>query len=166
MSNDSQTNASKVRALRSEIEALPDLEPPASVWQAVLAASDEDRRRWYEKRPLALAASVFVAAALSMFVIDPFGSQAGSAQTSSLMQQSQLLEGRLQTMPVSVYEGTGTVLRHRIGDVDRSLNRLYADRADDPLERERLLRQRIELLESLLEVERRSQNRMLRKVVF
>lgn len=168
-------NEQENRTLRDEIRALPDLDPPPDLRDRVMAIPADPRRRTTSRAPLALAACLVAAVALSVFVVersereDDMGRQVLAAQASvaDLIAESQRLEERLRSMPFQgAYGDTGRVLAYRIGDVDGALNALYLQDVDDGAERARLLHQRVVLLQSLVEVESQDRGAAVVKAAF
>ncbi|MCZ6640772.1 MAG: hypothetical protein O7F71_04305 [Gammaproteobacteria bacterium] len=127
---------------------------------------------------LATAATVFFAAALSILWFNPMDDgvpEITRAPLSDLVLRSQQLESRVfypqarSAVPAGqvAWNSSQQALLYRIADVDSELQELqelqrnyeenYEEQMHDPEERERLWRQRVELLESLIEVQRRQQ---------
>jgi hypothetical protein len=162
-----QDEDSKTTALRSELRRLGDLEAPAAVWEGIERALPR-RHGWRLMQPLwamAMAAGVVAAAALTVFVADPF-SESEVDPLADLMQRSRELETRIASIPSRAQWGdTSRVLVYRISNVDRSLNRLSAEgSAGSRLAEAELLRRRVELMESLVAVERRRRPELLKKI--
>lgn len=156
--------------IRAELKALPPVTPDASVWQAIEERTAR-RRPWLQQFPLATAATVFLAAALTIMLWDPTGTPepAGTGPqvndpVAQLMLRSQRLESQLLTRaaaPAVSNTRSEQALVYGIADVDAQLNELYETDAVDAAaqqrlgeERERLWRQRVVLLESLADVQR------------
>ena len=168
-------NEQEDQALKADIRSLPELDPPPDLWARVMAASATRQRRT-SRRPLALAACLVAAVALSALVIERSEREAAtsdtgfSAQTSvaELIAESQRLEERLRSLPLQGrYGNTGRALAYRIADVDGSLNSLHSqDIGDGAEQRARLLQQRVVLLQSLVEVESQDRGAALRRVAF
>ncbi len=167
-------NEQEEQALRAEIRSLPELDPPPELWARVTAASAARQRRT-SRRPLALAACLVAAVALSALVVERsereavIGDTAFTAQASvaELISESQRLEQRLRALPLQgAYGDTGRALTYRIADVDGALNALYARDIGDGAERARLLQRRVVLLQSLVEVESQDRGAVLRRVAF
>ena len=167
-------NEQKDQALRAEIRALPELDPPPDLWDRVMVASAARQRRT-SRRPFALAACLVAAVALSALVIERSERDAGindaastaQASVAELIAESQRLEQRLRALPFEgVYGTTGRALSYRIADVDGALNALHAQDIGDGAERARLLQRRVVLLQSLVEVESQDRGAVLRRVAF
>lgn len=167
-------NEQEDQALKAEIRALPELDPPPGVWDRVLATSAA-RQRWMSRRPFALAACLVAAVALSVLVVEQSERDAGMGHDAPVMQasvadliaESQRLEERLRSLPFQgAYGDTGRVLAYRIADVDGALNALYLQDMGDSAERARLLRQRTVLLQTLVEVESQDRAAVFRRVAF
>lgn len=169
---DRGTLAELVR-LKAELNSLPPVTPDPAVWQAIQeraglplddAAPDGARPAWLQRFPLATAATVFVAAALTIMLWDPTaspGTQGAGPQVqdplAQLVLRSQRLESELVSRaaaPALTVTTSEEALVYGIADVDAQLNAMYESGAIDPAERERLWRQRVMLLESLAEVQR------------
>ena len=167
-------NEQEDQALRAEIRALPELDPPPGVWDRVLATSAA-RQRWMSRRPFALAACLVAAVALSALVVEQSERDAGvnddalvmQASVADLIAESQRLEERLRSLPFQgEYGDTGRVLAYRIADVDSTLNALYLQDMGDSPERVRLLQQRAVLLQSLVEVESQDRAAVFHRAAF
>ena len=165
-----QDEDSKTAALRSEVQGLGDLEAPAAVWEGIQRTLPR-RRGWHLRQPqlaLSMAAGVIVAMALTVLLVDRF-SQAEVDRLGDLMQRSRELETRIASIAARAQWGdTSRVLVYRISSVDRSLNRMWAEGGASPRvsEEEALMRRRVELMESLVEVERRRRQGMLQKIAY
>ncbi|MDZ7668677.1 MAG: hypothetical protein U5Q16_04385 [Gammaproteobacteria bacterium] len=153
----------ELRRLKTELNALPPVSPDPSVWQAIQERTGQ-QPGWLQRFPLATAATVFLAAALTIVLWDPTagpvqgpnGPQA-SDPVAQLILRSQRLESELLTQAAAPVPGgspTEQALVYGIADVDAQLNELYAADSTDPEARERLWRQRVMLLESLADVQR------------
>jgi anti-sigma factor RsiW len=163
---DPQARAELARLIRvkAELAGLPPVTPPPAVWEAIEERTRHHRRPWLQRFPLATAASVFLAAALTIVLWDPAAgpdSDTSGPQVqdplAQLMLRSQSLESELFTRAsASVVGGTSSerALLYGIADVDAQLNALYESGGAEAAERERLWRQRVMLLESLADVQR------------
>ena len=141
------------------LRELPELSPPADLWPDVRARLSE-QTPWYQRAPMALAASVFVAAIAAVVLLQP--NEAPQNDWAALVDRSQQLEGQVLggAVPSTVrFNATQRSLAYRIADVDEQLNTLQAaspseqppeQRAVTQRDTEALLRQRVELLEALL----------------
>ncbi len=163
-----QDEDSKTAALRSEVRGLGDLEAPAAVWEGIQRTLPRGRG-WHLRQPqvVSMAAGVVAAMALTVLLADRF-SRPEVDRLGDLMQRSRELETRIASIPARAQWGdTSRVLVYRISSVDRSLNRLWAEgSARRRLSEEALMRRRVELMESLVEVEQRRYQGMLQKIVY
>lgn len=139
--------------LRQALLELPDVEPPRDLWPDVLAALPE-RAPWYQRAPLALAASVFLAAVASVVLLQSQPEPVG--EWASLMDRSQQLETQVfgGGSPSARWSATQRSLAYRIADVDQQINDSSglapATVPANETEAVALLQQRVELLETLL----------------
>lgn len=191
-SNADTLDTRKVETLEDELRALPELEAPAVLWERVegrLDASTTKSRasRRSSQRPMALAAAVAaiaVAAALVSIHLSTDGDEPTDATEiatmsstpvpldrvaiiESLMEQSQLAEERRRAGLV-FYSPSGPerLLREQIGGIDATLNeQMFAGRIE-PKFRETLLRDRVELIADLTDIERYRQHELVRQVSF
>lgn len=148
------------RDVFDSLRALPELSPPDDLWPEVRAGLSE-RTPWYQRAPMALAASVFVAAIAAVVLLQP-AAETPDNDWAALVDRSQQLEGQVLggAVPSAMrFNATQRSLAYRIADVDEQLNSLQATRASDTPNEQRavtqrdteaLLRQRVELLEALL----------------
>lgn len=179
-----------LREIKHALNELPDIDPADEVWQNIEQrlrmtedlADERDlqrqhgsprRRSWAN---LATAATVFFAAALSILWFNPADDsvpELTSAPPSDLVLRSQRLESQVfypltrSVLPAGqvAWNSSQQALLYRIADVDSELRLNYEEQMRDPRERERLWRQRVALLESLVEVQRR-QKPSLRMALF
>lgn len=168
---DAAAQLARLRALKAELNALPPVTPDAGVWRAIEERARLRQRSWLQRFPLATAASVFVAAALSVMLLnptrtpEPAGTVAQPGEPlAQLMQRSQRLESELLSRavaPAGNASSSEQALLFGIADVDAQLNELFDTTADDPADRERLWQererlwgQRVMLLEALADVQR------------
>jgi hypothetical protein len=164
---DARATLASLTGVKAGLRALPGIEPEPAVWDAI-----ERRRRkaWLRRFPLATAATVFLAAALTVVWWNPMGvgqkraePQAAGPSVSDpvaeLLLRSQRLESAL-LRPAAVAESSASerALLYGIADVDIQLSTLYESAEGaagvDPEARERLWRQRVMLLESLADEQR------------
>lgn len=152
-----------LRRMKAQLNALPPVKPDAAVWDAIEERTGQ-QPGWLQRFPLATAATVFLAAALTIMLWDPAagpvtgpnGPQVADP-VAQLILRSQRLESELLTRasaPAAQGTASERALVYGIADVDAQLNDLYAAGAADPQERERLWRQRVTLLESLTDEQR------------
>jgi len=157
---------SRLRSMKAQLTSLPPVTPPPEAWQAIQERTAQRRPGgWLQRFPLATAASVFLAAALTTILLwnprtEPLETGNGPQvvdPVAQLMVRSQRLESELFTR-ASAGALTATsgeqALLYGIADVDAQLNALYEADDADAAERERLWRQRVMLLESLADVQR------------
>lgn len=155
----------RLERIRGELRSLPPVSPDPAVWQAIQERTGRTRPGWLQRFPLAVAASVFLAAAATIMLWDPMTGQlegAGGPQVAvsdpvaELMLRSQRLESQLFTQASATANATSSeqALLYGIADVDAQLSELYEAGRRNPDERERLWRQRVMLLESLADVQR------------
>ena len=165
-------NEREDQSLSNEILALPELDPPPDLWDRVKSVPVGRQQRTTSRAPLAIAACLVAALAVSVLVIDRFPGGTDihgpvlvtQASLEDLLVQSHGLEDRLRALPLQgVYGATGRALAYRIADVDGELNALYVQDIDDAEEWARLLHQRVVLLHSLVEVESQDQGAALRR---
>ena len=168
-------NENEDQTLRDEIRALPELEPPPDLWDRVTATAAARQRPARSRAPLGLAACLVAAVALSLLVVERSGRDgrvdhqglAAPVSAADLIAESQRLEERLRSLPFQgAYGDTGRVLAYRIADVDGALNAMYLQEMHDSAERARLLRQRVLLLQSLVEVESQDRGAEILRVAF
>ena len=161
---EAQAELDRLRRLEAEIARLPPVTPPAAVWEAIQERTGGRPRSWLQRFPLATAATVFLATALGIVLLDPVLSPQDEANgpqvqdpVAQLMLRSRSLESELFTRASAPTLGSNSseqALLYGIADVDAQLNALYETGSRDPAERERLWRQRVALLESLADVQR------------
>lgn len=152
--------------LSALLSALPEFEPPAGGWESVLAArrrrEDGNSRRW----PLALAAAVLAAVAglawqlqstqRERVVADPASTGSAEFADDSVRAQNAKLEALLASLPEArVMRGstafTVSQLEDRLAFVDDRLSRITLE-PNAPEHAERLWRERVELMNSLVQV--------------
>jgi hypothetical protein len=150
----------------ARLAALPDFEPPEAAWQAIQAAcrsrDSNARLRW----PLALAATLLAAVAGMPFLLQPaqhqpvslsgLTSDPASPATEAIQAQNARLESLLATLPERrAMRGstafTVSQLEDRLALVDDRLSRIAME-PNAPEFSERLWRERVELMNSLVQV--------------
>ncbi|MBT8063154.1 MAG: hypothetical protein KJO85_10765 [Gammaproteobacteria bacterium] len=169
-----QEELNRLGGLRSELQALPQLQPAADQWAAIQARAAEDFNAGHAGKgrgtawPLGLAASLLVAAIVVLLLprgadevvpgtADVGGDLATVPATSELVAQSQRLErllNRFSYEPRVVNARTaGTIvqLEDQIAWVDYGLT-VGRERGLGPQEENALWRQRVELMNSLVHV--------------
>ena len=182
-------DAHKVEALENGLRALPELEAPEEIWERVRESLDEDdapsHRRWHRQTPLAAAASIALIAVsaglvwvhLSTGDIEP-ASDDGLTQRvdesldhevliANLMEQSLQAEARRRaTLAFYSVSGPEQVLRAQIGGIDAALNEQMFAGDIEPKSREALLRDRVDLMADLTDIERYRQHEFVQRVSF
>jgi len=150
----------------ARLAALPDFEPPADAWQAIQAArrlrGSTASLRW----PSALAATLLAAAAGLPFLLPPAPREPvsvigptfdpASPATAAIQAQNAWLESLLAALPERrAMRGstafTVSQLEDRLALVDDRLSRIAME-PNAPEFSERLWRQRVELMNSLVQV--------------
>lgn len=148
------------------LAALPAFEPPAGGWEAVIAARRRretgQSRRW----PVALAAAVLAAVAglawqlqstqRELVAVDPGPTDAAVIADDPVRVQNARLEALLAALPEArVMRGrtafTVSQLEDRLAFVDDRLSRITLE-PNAPEHAERLWRERVELMNSLVQV--------------
>ncbi|MDE0192222.1 MAG: hypothetical protein OXQ90_12780 [Gammaproteobacteria bacterium] len=185
-------DAHKVETLESELRALPDLEAPGELWANVRERLDGDDaahspspRRRRRQTPMAAAASVALIAVAAglMWVHLTTGdiettSDDGVTQRvdetpdhdvliAALMEQSLQAEARRRAA-LAFYSVSGPeqVLRAQIGGIDAALNEQMFAGEIEPKSREALLRDRVDLMADLTDIERYRQHEFVQRVSF
>lgn len=152
----------RLSRIKGDLNALPPVAPPPALWEGV-QRSRRGRPQWLQRFPLATAATVFLAAALTIVVWNPAGpldedvtGPRVNDPVGQLMLRSQRLESELVTRATApaAFSSSEQAMLYGIAEVDAQLNALYEAGAPDPEERERLWRQRVTLLESLTEIQK------------
>lgn len=189
-------DARKVEALETELRALPDLEAPAELWERIRGHLDEDTdnstsRTRYRQAPMALAASLALLAAavvLFSFHLSTGDSESGNGEVASvnvvttppvheprdhadiietLMEQSRQAEERRRAVLAFYWPSAPErMLREQIGGIDAALNEQMFTETVEPKSREALLRDRVNLMADLTDIERYRQHEFVRQVSF
>lgn len=188
----SALDARKVEVLENELRGLPVLGAPDELWERIRGRLDEEGvaqtpslRRWSRQTPMAAAASValIAVAAVVMWVhlatgdIEP-ATDSGSthrvdepldhpALIAALMQQSRQAEERRRAV-LAFYSPSAPerLLRAEIGGIDVALNEQMFAGEFEPKSREALLRDRVDLMADLTDIERYRQHEFVRQVSF
>ena len=166
------SNAAAVEALRDELRELPNLAAPPAVWTNVIACVDRAARRRRRRLPVALAASALLACTATIAFLAsspqaPSVNAAPASELAALLEHSRRLEEGRRAIPPLPPSGTELVLRARIGGIDASLNDQLLQEATLSFDRrERLLRERVDLMESLMHIERDRHRELVRQAVF
>ena len=154
------------------LRELPTLTAPPGSWDEVRRRADSSQRARRRRLPLALAAgAVLVGVAATLFLALPSPAPGFEAtppgETAALLERSQRLEASRSTALSLPPTSTEWLLRARIGGIDASLNdELLHQTTSAPESRERLLRERVELMESLHYLEQYRQRELVRQAVF
>lgn len=151
----------KLRAIKHQLRELPGIEPPPATWRAIREGGKNSHRAL--RFPLATAAAVFLATALGIMLMNPFGGGSVSNPVlmesggglAGLMTRSQQLESEI-LLPAGFGVGSPSqqAVVYRIADVDAELLRLSERKAADPYRQIELWRTRVELLQNLQTVQR------------
>lgn len=189
-------DAHKVEALGNQLRALPELEAPAGLWQHIQTRMDEDGtartaspRRWSRQAPMAAAAGIALVAIATVVafhfaprdnapvgkseiagddairpVAEPFDH---TASIERLMEQSRLAEQRRRAV-LAFYSPSAPerLLRAHIGGIDAALNEQIFAGEIEPQSREALLRNRVDLMADLTDIERYRQHEFVQRVSF
>ena len=172
------------RAIEAELEALPDLEAPSALWDGIerrVRGQNARRERRVRTAWQALAASVAavsLASVVWLFQPEPTSPTVAAASApvnvGALVEASQALESQRRELPVmDLPAGFGasetdarTILAGRISTVDRSLNDLATADRFDPVVREALWRERVELMNALMRAEQLQREEFIRRAVY
>lgn len=164
-----QSDLETLHGIKQQLNALAPVQPDPALWDEI-SGRVQPQRRWTLRYPIATAATVFLAAALTIVAWNPLQNGGGATDADAgpvvvadgalvdLMSRSQVLEAHLpvQGTPAGqlAWGSAEEALRYRIADIDAELMRLYETEPLDVERREALWRQRVDLLESLTEVQR------------
>lgn len=186
--------AGATAAIEKDLRAMPELEVPDTVWGNIRERLDEDGGTgapWRARSPIAIAASVAMVAAAVVLVsvhlstadIEPAGdtgvaSDSGMARPDpaqadhaaiieALMEQSRRAEKRRRAV-LAFYSPSAPerLLRAQIGGIDAALNEQMFAGKIEPKSREALLRDRVDLMADLTDIERYRQHEFVRQVSF
>lgn len=189
-----KTPEQRRQAIETELKALPELEAPPEVWRMIEKRLHREHHSHRSIPWRALAAGVFVAAlAVTALQIDRGSAPAQQQVTGTAashpavadavlsepavaawMERSRLAESRRRTLPgmpgVQLADGQGLEARRllaaRIASVDESLNRLVTVEPVDLAARERLWRERAELMDTLVRAEQIQREDLIRRAVY
>lgn len=168
----SRARLQRFRELKARLNELPAVTPSTAAWEAIQRRSA--RRRWINgirRFPLATAASVFFAAVLGIIVwnpaelldrgdvsdvvLEPTPAPVPVRDYAAVLDRSQQLESLLwRAAPKPAPDNVQRALVYRLADLDTELGRYPIVGQQDPVARERLWRQRVELLEALAQTRR------------
>lgn len=181
-------------AIEKNLRALPEFDVPDTVWGNIRERLDEDGGTgapWRTRSPMAIAASIAMVAAAVVLVsvhlstadIEPVGnteiaSDIGMAEPDpaladhaaiidALMEQSRRAEERRRAV-LAFYSPSAPerLLRAQIGGIDAALNEQMFAGKIEPKSREALLRDRVDLLADLTDIERYRQHEFVHQVSF
>ena len=178
-----EPTARDIETLGDELRALGDFEAPAVIYDRIRQRLDTEpvpasRGSRRVATPIAMAASVAALAVAMVFVWrgseqpdDPLVRQPGWSEEHlaalvDLMERSRLAEERRPLVMLDSPTGPERLLRARIGGIDAALNdQLLNDRVELP-ERQALLRDRVELMNTLADIERYRHHEFVHQVAF
>lgn len=176
---DSRAELAVLRQLKHELNELPLVAPPVDAWAQIQARTSKQPSSWgrfTQRFPVAMAATIALAAMLGIVVWDPANLQSerpdGSAvrvadlsavanasqanRYAALVNRSQQLESALLYQPEAAvtWSEDQQALLYRIADLDSELNAAPAGELPSLASRERLWEQRVLLLQSLAQSRR------------
>lgn len=190
--SDDALDPREVAALLSQLRALPALEAPGELWEGIQGRLDDEDttqslspRWWSRQTPMAAAASVALVAVAAVLVLihpstgdtEPAGDEGLTQQVTApldhhaliaaLMEQSRQAEQRRRAV-LAFYSPSAPeqVLRAQIGGIDAALNEQMFAGEIEPEFREALLRDRVDLMADLTDIERYRQHEFVRQVSF
>lgn len=187
-------NARTTDAIEKNLRALPELEVPDTVWGDIRERLDEDGgtvASWWTRSPIPIAASIAMVAAAVVLVslhlstgdIETAGNTGvandngmarpdpaladHAAIIDALMEQSRRAEERRRAV-LAFYSPSGPerLLRAQIGGIDAALNEQMFAGKIEPKSREALLRDRVDLMSDLTDIERYRQHEFVHQVSF
>ena len=150
-----------LRQLKHDLNELPDVAPAADTWARIQersAAKPSAFARITGRYPLAMAATVALAAMLGIVVWDPANLQsddpAATPQVADLSSVAAGSTGNRYAALVNRSQQLESALLYRIADLDTQLNASPAGDSASLEAREQLWEQRVRLLESLAQSRR------------
>lgn len=185
-------DAREVEAVENGLRALPELAASDEIWERVRQRLDEDGaaqsplpRWWRPQTPMATAASVALIAVAAVLVwthisnddIEPSRDDGLTQQVderlshqaliAALMEQSRQAENHRRAV-LAFYSPSGPeqLLRAQIGGIDVALNDQMFAGEIEPKSREALLRNRVDLMANLTDIERYRQHEFVKQVSF
>lgn len=163
-----QSDEPGVAEVNEALNALPELAAPVRLWDDVRrridAAPAKRLRRGFA--PVAVAASVLLAAALGVLLAIKPADRATAPDITALLERSRAVEAERRATPIVLSpSGVERVLQVRIGGIDALLNEQLLQ-GTDPGARQALLRERVELMEDLKHIERYRRNELFQQAVF
>lgn len=186
-------NARTTDAIEKNLRALPEFDVPGTVWGNIRERLDEDGGTgapWRTRSPIAIAASIAMVAAAFVLVSvhlstadnEPAGNTGiasngmtrpdpgladHAATIEALMEQSRRAEERRRAV-LAFYSPSAPerLLREQIGGIDAALNEQMFAGKIEPKSREALLRDRVDLMADLTDIERYRQHEFVRQVSF
>jgi hypothetical protein len=163
-SAEDRATVQSLREIKHQLGDLDEVAPPAGLWEQIEKQGAAPVRSNRMPFQLATAAAVFVAAALTIVVFNPLQKNGDipatiepRAQVTSLpalLDESQRLETLVSAAVVQPADSAQQALVYRITDIDEELTRLATSDVPDNARIAELWRQRVALLESLMEVQR------------
>ena len=145
------------QTLRDALRALPEAAPPDDVWYEVERRTRGGRHRRGRMAWVAAAAGALLAVTTGSWLLGRAPTSGSGGDLASLMAQSQKLERRVARHGANEngeWDSSRRALVYRIADLDRELAPLSIDPSRDPVRAERLWRQRVALMQSLVELDR------------
>jgi hypothetical protein len=151
---------------RARLAALPEFDPPPDGWEALQAARQQRKTGESRHWPIAIAASVLAAVAglawqlqwtqRELTATDSSAADAAAVASDSVRTENARLEMLLASLPeMRVMRGstafTVSQLEDRLAFVDDRLSRITLE-PNAPEHAERLWRERVELMNSLVQV--------------
>lgn len=169
------------RAIEAELRELPDLEAPAELWQGIerRVQAESVRKVRSQTRWQALAAGMAAVSLTAVVLLlkpeanaPQVASVAAPVQVGALMEHSRRIENERRALPVMPVAASvrpadaRTILTQRVALVDQALNNLAAQGRIDPALREALWRERVELMNALIQAEQLEQSEFIRRAVY
>lgn len=162
-----QSDDHGVAEVNEALNALPELAAPDRLWDDIrrrIDAAPAKRRQAFA--PLAIAASLLVAAALGVLLGIVPEDRGTDTDITALLERSRAVEAERRATPIVLSpSGVERVLQVRIGGIDALLNEQLLQ-GTDPGARQALLRERVELMEDLKHIERYRRNELFQQAVF
>ena len=165
----------RMNGIRIDLRDLPELSPPDFAWQNIqsrlktlgsIDGSNPERSFFNSHMPVAIAASFFLISMFSVLifygqtqVIDPAKTMAVSKSVGQLIDRSQALERTMQNTGRAYFMNASTrgAFLQRINDVDAKLSRVAQSKGFNSSEARRLWQQRVDLMQSMIAMERPQQ---------
>ena len=190
--DDEALDTREATVIGNELRALPGLEAPGGLWERIHTRLDEEDAtrspwRWRGQTPMAAAASVALVAVAAVLVWVHVSGTPGEIESASddgltqrvdapfdhhaliatLMEESRQAEARRRAV-LAFYSPSAPerLLRAQIGGIDAALNEQMFAGEIEPKFREALLRDRVDLMADLTDIERFRQHEFVRQVSF